>query len=76
MTPTVKMNFQSDKKFANKLWSCDSCVDKMGIGVRDTQQHVMICPAYNHFRQGKDLSRDKELVEYFRNVIKVRTKEH
>ena len=26
MTPTVKMNFQSDKKFANKLWSCDSCV--------------------------------------------------
>ena len=74
MTPTIRMNFQSDKQFAIKLWACQSCFDKGGVGVRDTQHHVLICPAYEKLRQGKNLHSDKELVDYFSSVIKTRMK--
>ena len=36
---------------------------------RDTQLHVMTCPGYEIFRQ------DKDIVEYFRQVIKHRLDE-
>ena len=39
---------------------------------RDTQSHVMICSGYAVLREGKDLSQDKDMVEYFQNVIKLR----
>ena len=40
------------------------------VGVRDTQQHILICKVYAKFRKGKDLSYDKDLVEYFGNVLR------
>ena len=75
MTPTVRMNFQSDPKFTAALWACPGCKDSVSnevIGCRDTQDHVLICPAYAAFRQGKDLSKDTELVKYFQNIIQQR----
>ena len=75
MTPTVRMNFQSDPKFTAALWACPGCKDSVSnevIGCRDTQDHVLICPAYAAFRQGKDLSKDTELVKYFQNIIQHR----
>ena len=74
MTPTVRMNFKSDKHFANKLWACQSCLDKGGIGVRDTQHHILICPAYDKLRQGKDLHSDADLVDYFKSGIDMKMK--
>ena len=73
MTPTIRMNFTSDKRFAAELWSCPACRDRpdlVGLSVsRDTQQHVMECEAYDDLRLGKDLDSDQDLVDYFRQVI-------
>ena len=79
MTPTVRMNFPSDREFSRRLWTCPGCTeDKTGYdkveGLRDTQAHILICPGYAELREDKDLSRDKDLVTYFRNVIQKRLK--
>ena len=79
MTPTIQMNFQSDAEFASQFWTCSGCADgdlaKEVVGCRDTQQHVLICPGYAEFREGKNLNVDKDLVKYFSQVIKLRQDE-
>ena len=76
MTPTVQMNFMSDPKFASNLWACVGCesVSQSGKIVRnmDSQSHILSCPGYADLRLDKDLSLDKDLVEYFSLVIKRR----
>ena len=74
MTPTVKMNFPSDEEFTKQLWACSGCdsVGGEGIGSRDTQQHIMVCPGYAELREGIDLENDRDLVKYFSKVIKQR----
>ena len=77
MTPTVRMNFPSDTEFARKLWTCPGCSEDKTEhntveGRRDTQAHILICPGYEDLRQDKDLSSDKDLVGYFRLVMKKR----
>ena len=79
MTPTVRMNFPSDKEFARMLWTCPGCSDDKTVyeeveGIRDTQAHILICPGYSELREDKDLSTDRDLVAYFRNVIQKRLK--
>ena len=69
MTPSVQMNFQSDKGFKENLWTCEGCRYLPGIGFRDTQQHILICPGYEKLRSGRDFSCDRDLVEYFRQVL-------
>ena len=71
MLPTIKMNFQSDMKFTADCWVCDSCRDGQN-DKRDSQNHVMICKAYESFRVGKDLSKDKDLVDFFKSVVEHR----
>ena len=74
MTPTVKMNFQSDAEFTRDMWRCSGCLTKDNpMGNRDTQLHVMVCPGYGDFRQDKNLSEDKDIVRYFQQVIKHRS---
>ena len=76
MTPTVKMNFQSDTHYTRDLWSCSGCSIPGDItGSRDTQQHVLSCHAYEEFRVGKDLTKDKDIVKYFEQVIQKRLDE-
>ena len=72
MTPTVAMNFQSERKFIARLWSCPSCFVDEDKNARDTQQHILICKAYANLRIGRDLTNDKDLVDYMRNVINLR----
>ena len=69
------MNFQSDQLFAKDLWACVGCKKDSILGKRDTQEHVLICPAYEQLRVDKDLSKDKDLVTYFRSVLQLRAKE-
>ena len=76
MTPTIKMNFPSDKVFTRQMWTCSGCVGgDVGsevVGCRDTQQHVMVCPGYGELREDKNLENDRDLVRYFAQVIKKR----
>ena len=47
MTPTVKMNFQSDTQYKLDLWACPGCsIPSDVMGNRDTRTHVLVCPAY------------------------------
>ena len=73
MTPTIRMNFQSDTHYTHDLWSCPGCsIPGDVMGSRDTQQHVLICTAYEEYREGKDFSIDKDIVKYFEQVIQRR----
>ena len=47
--------------------NCEGC----GMEV-DTQAHAMKCPAYADLRVGKDMSNDRDLVNFFRKVIERR----
>ena len=66
MVRTVKMNFSRDNKYMADLWCCWHCP------YVDSQVHIQICPAYQQFREGKDMNNDKDLVEFYRKVIKMR----
>ena len=65
MMPT-KMNMKGNPSFARELWKCDAC--KM----LDSQSHVLWCPFFAPLREGKDIGNDKDLVEYFVKVFKIR----
>ena len=70
MFPTVKMNFQSDRKFMSELWSCTGCTDPGDAsGFRDSQEHLLLCDAYKIYRDGKDLDTDVGLVNYFKEIL-------
>ena len=72
MTPSIRMNFQSDVQHTRDLWACPGCLTELDIGCRDPQYHVMICPSYADLRQDKDLTKDRDVVHYFQQVIKQR----
>ena len=62
-----KGNFQNDPGYKRDKWQCDSCNLEV-----ETQSHVMSCPAYQDIRIGKSLDQDKDLVEYFKEVLIIR----
>ena len=62
----VKGNFMSDRNFSSELWQCDK------YGSCETTLHLTNCMAYQHLRVGKDLTNDKDLVYYFREVLELR----
>ena len=62
----AKLNMKSDPKFAGKLWKCDQC-QKL-----DSQSHILWCPFFAPLREGRDINDDKDLVDNFTNVFKIR----
>ena len=60
-----KGNFKNMYKHASL--SCEGC----GMEV-DTQAHAMMCTAYADLRDGKDMSNDSDLVNFFRRVLERR----
>ena len=62
----AKMNRKNDPKYALELWKCDDCFSM------DSQAHIVWCPAYAALREGKDLKNDRDLVEYYQQVMKIR----
>ena len=66
----VKMNFMNDQKYSRELWRCNSCK----TCAIESQSHVLHCQAYRKLREGKDLKKDKDIVDYFRGVLVIRAK--
>ena len=71
MTPTVRMNFKNDPQFTRELWVCPDCRDPgSAVGSPDTESHIMTtCPANEALREKKDFSDDRQLVDFFMEVI-------
>ena len=40
----------------------------------ETQSHLIICPQYQHLRQGLDMYRLEDMIKYFQAVLKERDK--
>ena len=62
----AKMNMKNNPKFAKEQWNCDACKRI------DSQSHVLWCPFFAPLREGKDVKNDKDLVDYFQKVLKIR----
>ena len=69
MTRMVQANYKGDPKYKSNDWKCKECK------VLDTQEHIVRCPTYKSLREDKDLSNDKDLIDYFRKVIDIRSKD-
>ena len=65
----VKFNYKNDPKFSSELWRCDSCQTCI-----ESQDHVLWCPAYRELREDKNISNDKDLIEYMKKVLQIRDK--
>ena len=63
----LRNNYKGEYRKANLL--CEGC--KVSI---ETQDHVLFCPFYSDLRQDIDLSCDKDLVNYYREVMNIRGK--
>ena len=71
MVRKIAMNFMSDKHYSANLWTCPH----PNCSARDSQAHLRWCPGYAHLRAGLDLDQDIDLVNYFREVIRLREEE-
>ena len=64
----IKGNFKN--RFRNSDMQCQGCKS-----MEDSQLHVLVCGAYGDLRVGKDLEKDSDMVEYFREVVRRRVLE-
>ena len=64
-----KFNYKSNPINSTNLWMCDSCQTSI-----ETQSHILWCPSYSELREGKDISKDSDVIEYFQKVLKIREK--
>ena len=64
----VKENFKNMYKNRRNGLSCDSCQGKEV----ESQSHVLLCPAYDKFRDGLDLTKQDDLILYYREVLAYR----
>ena len=64
-----KMNYMNKTEYITSMWRCDSCMTTI-----ESQSHVLHCPAYRKLREDKDLSNNRDIVDYFRSVLSIRSK--
>jgi hypothetical protein len=58
------------RRYKGSNTHCEACNQE----VPESQAHVMVCPAYQEFRAGRNLSEDKDLVLFYRDVLNSRQK--
>ena len=66
----VKENFKNMYKNRTNGLTCDSCQNQQV----ESQIHVLVCPAYNKLREGLTLSKQDDLIKYYREVMVLRDK--
>ena len=66
----AKFNYRNDPKYSAELWKCSSCMS----GQIESQSHILYCDAYADLRADRNISNNNDLVEYMKNVLKVREK--
>ena len=61
----VAGNYSHSRRYKATGWRCQACVSQ----VREDQDHMGLCQGYSDLRQGLDLDRDDDMVEFFRLVM-------
>ena len=59
----LQANFKNDKNFARNGTQCD-CGES-----DETNIHIMVCTLYNDLRHDRNMLSDKDIVQYFRDVM-------
>ena len=62
MVPKIKKNFR--KKYGGDV-VCDHCHS----GEEESQDHAMLCVAWERHREGLDLYKLEDMVEYFKRIL-------
>ena len=65
-----KMNFLNDPTYKSEMLQCGSCATCIDIKL----SHILYFPAYKMLREGKSLTSDQDIVKYFKEFMKIRTK--
>ena len=65
----LKANFKNKPTNKKDGWKCEGCGTEI-----ETNCHVLVCKAYEQVRAGKDLKCDEDLVQFFKQVMKIRMK--
>ena len=65
----LRGNFKNDKKFLSTGVLCVACGLK-----EEVNSHVMDCPFYMDLKQGRDFTKNMDLVNFFRDVMNRRDK--
>ena len=60
------MNFKN--KYKQGGLNCDSCESES-----DSTTHILNCPTYSLLRENKSLNSDRDLCEYLKKVLEIRT---
>ena len=63
-----KNNFKNDPENTASKWLCKVCMQV------DSQSHILTCSAYKQLREGKSLDSDQDIVDYYKKVLRIRTK--
>ena len=79
----VVVTFEKDERACpacSEVSSAATARKDCGVGVvtveveEETQSHLIICPQYQHLRQGLDMYRLEDMIKYFQAVLKERDK--
>ena len=63
----VAANYSHHSRYLATGWRCQACQLK----VREDQDHLATtCDGYKDLREGKDMDDDKEMVDFFRMVMR------
>ena len=65
-TKMLEFKVNMKGRYANNL-SCEAC----SSSELESQTHILSCPAYAELRYGLDLTKDKDRVIYFSQVMKL-----
>ena len=69
-TKMLELKENMKGRYSRDSLSCEAC----SSGDVESQLHVLSCTAYDDIREGLDLSKDTDLVAYFREVMNRRMK--
>ena len=64
----VAANYPGANKYKASGWMCKAC----NLKVKEDQEHLTVCRAYEDLRLDADLNRENELVDFFTRVMERR----
>ena len=69
-TKMLELKEKMKGRYGRENLGCEAC----STGDVESQSHVLQCTAYEDLREGRDLDKDRDMIAYFREVLKRRLK--
>ena len=74
MIPSIRKNFKNNRRYKEENFSCPDCTSIGILNISDSQEHVLTssCQANSDLKIGRDFSKDKDLCDFFHDLIERR----